>query len=167
MESSFHFVVGNPNSEQERRREVQLARSHTARVNRQKRRPHTRGEGATQRGGRGGLPNLVTSASHSRPNPVSIGSKRADLKDKKSLSGSGILESLWSSRISERSGSTTSSRTASSRTVADTSDPIDEREVVFATPRTLSPVLGASTTGAFANGPSLHDNARATDYCKT
>jgi hypothetical protein len=155
----FHFVQGNPSSERERRREVQLARSHTARVNREKRHSHTRGQATTQPEVRRALPDIGASASETKPSPVNR-TERRDVEEERAFHSA--FESLGLTRTSERSRSTTSSHTAD-----ESPDRKDGAEVIVAKPRTLSPVVGAPTTGAFALGSSLADNVRAADYCKT
>ena len=155
----FHFVRGNPSSERERRREVQLARSHTARINREKWHSHTRGQAATQPEVRRARPDIGASASETKPSLVNR-TERGDVEEERAFHTA--FESLGLTRTLERSRSTTLSHTAE-----ESPDRKDGVEVVDAVPRTLSPSLGAPTTGAFALGSSLADNVRAADYCKT
>ena len=157
----FHFVVAYPKSDREKRREVQLARSHTARVNREKRRSNTRSQAVPQQPARTALTCSTPSADDAEPGQP-FRQEHADAGDKEGLNRAfGGLDPPYV----QRSASVLSSQTA--RATNKFTDHIEHLDVVPSRTRTLSPVLGAQSTDTFALGSSLSDTARAADYCKT
>jgi hypothetical protein len=156
----FHFVVANPKSEREKRREVQLARSHTARVNRAKRRSNAQTQAVTEQPARTALPRSVTSADHAY-SVQAFAPEHDEEEDEEVLNRA--FESLDLPHV-QRSASSRSSQT--SQTTREFVDQTESLDMVLS-PRTLSPVFGAQATGTFALGSSLSNTARAADYCKT
>lgn len=157
----FHFVVANPKSEREKRREAQLARSHTARINREKRRSNTQTQALAQQPARTALPRSDVSADHADSDKV-FATEHDGEEDEEVLHRA--FESLDLPRV-QRSVSARSSQ--SSQTTKEVVDQIESCDIVPSRPRTLSPVFGAQATGTFALGSSLSNTARAADYCKT
>jgi hypothetical protein len=137
----FHFVVANPGSERERKQEVQLARAHTARVNRERR-------------NKSGLHVSQPSAAAVQP---TTSSKRDDEPDER------ISRASKNPKVPvpQSSGSTTASHALEISREREG----EGYELVPSRPRTLSPVLGAQSTGTFARSSFLEETARAADYC--
>lgn len=148
----FHFVVANPASERERKREVQLARSHTARINREKR--QTKSQPTSARGSRAGRPPVVKSAASKQ---ISVSGKAVEPEDDYDEISRALKELDLPS--SQRTSSVASQTFESAR------DHFEGLELVPSQPRTLSPVLGAQTTTTFSRAASLTETARAADYC--
>jgi hypothetical protein len=157
--SPFHFVFAHPGSEKDRKRESQLARSHTARVNREKRAPvrqQSKSSTSTQ-------PRKLAQRSENSPSDSSessadsetsrkTGRPPADTDDETSSSGRS------NSAVVSHAGSTKSLSPTTSQAVTAPSS------VALTTPRTVSPVLGAQSSATFNLGSSTSEISRAADY---
>lgn len=150
----FHFVFTNPATEKERKRESQLARSHTARVNREKRLPVRQPWKAST----AAQPKKIVQRAHTYPTPASSETASSGRDERENENTS------WDGSQARHNKSWKGSTASTSSAVLNDDS---QSWALVLSPRTISPVFGAQSTETFALGASLADTARAANYCKS